>query len=282
MNRRPAVLAFGLALAVLATACGHAPTAPTTSPTFGPSARVSPATPATGELQVYAAASLKNVLVKLTEAFEAANPGATITVSTDASSALATRIEQGAPADLFLSADTRNPQRLVDGGLAAGGISIFAGNRLAVIAPKGGALAIATPAGLAADGVKVIAAADGVPIATYTTLLIANLAKEPGYPTDFAARYAANVVSHEDNAGAIVAKVALGEGDAGIVYATDAIGNAKVRSIAVPDAANVEADYGAVVVKGSAHPATAGAFLGWLTGPDAQAILASYGFLQVA
>ena len=71
-------------------------------------------------LEVYAAASLKAALAQTKTAYEAANPGVTLTVSTDASSALETKIEQGAPADVFLSADTTNPQKLVDKGLAAG------------------------------------------------------------------------------------------------------------------------------------------------------------------
>ena len=72
------------------------------------------------ELTVYAAASLKGALDKAKAAYEAANPGTTLTISTDSSAALETQIEQGAPADVFLSADTTNPQKLVDKGLADG------------------------------------------------------------------------------------------------------------------------------------------------------------------
>jgi len=285
--RALARLAAIVALAVAVAACGGpAPSSsavPSSPGASGPvTATAAPSSAASGEVQVYAASSLKGVLVKLKEAFEAANPGVVVTASTDASSALATRIEQGAPADVFLAADTRNPQELVDGGFAAGAMSVFAGNHLAVIVPADSPIAIATPADLAAGGVKIIAAADGVPIAAYTAALVANLAREPGYPKDFAAKVAANVVSREDNVGAIVAKVALGEGDAGIVYATDAVGNTRIRSVAIPDSANVEARYGAVVVQGSTNAATAAAFLAWLTSADAQAILAEFGFLQVA
>ena len=80
------------------------------------------------------------------------------------------------------------------------------------------------PRDLAKPGLKVIAAGDEVPITKYATQLVANLAKEPGYPADFADAYAANVVSKEDNVKAVVAKIELGEGDAGIVYVTDADG----------------------------------------------------------
>ena len=83
-----------------------------------------------GELTIFAAASLGKALEQVETAYEAANPGTTLTISTDSSSALATQIEQGAPADVFLSADTTNPQKLVDGGFADGDAVTFAGNKL--------------------------------------------------------------------------------------------------------------------------------------------------------
>ena len=136
-----------------------------------------------------------------------------------------------------------------------------------------------TPADLARSGLKVIAAGDGVPITTYATQLVDNLAKEPGYPAGFVAAYAANIVSKEDNVKAVVAKIELGEGDAGIVYVTDAAASTGIKSIDVPDAANVRAIYAGVVVKASPHRDAAKAFLDWLAGPDGRRILSSFGFL---
>ena len=202
-----------------------------------------------------------------------------MTVSTDSSSALETQIEQGAPADVFLSADTTNPKKLVDAGLADGAAVTFAGNKLTVIVPTANPAGIATPADLAKPGVKVIAAGDEVPITKYATQLVDNLAKEAGYPDDFAAKYTANIASREDNVKAVVAKIELGEGDAGIVYVTDARASAKVTTIDVPDSANVPATYAGVVVKASRNVAAAKAFLDWFAGPDGQAILGAFGFL---
>ena len=88
------------------------------------------------------------------------NPGTTLTISTDSSAALETQIEQGAPADVFLSADTTNPKKLVDKGLAAGAAVAFAGNKLTIIVPTDNPAGITTPADLAKTGVKVIAAGD--------------------------------------------------------------------------------------------------------------------------
>lgn len=234
------------------------------------------------DLTIYGAASLNGVLARVKTAYEAAVPGTTLTIATDSSATLETQIEQGAPADVFLSADTTNPQKLVDGGFAAGAPVPFAGNRLVVVVPVDNPAGIRTPADLARAGVKVIGAGDDVPITAYANQLVANLAQEAGYPSGFAAAYAANVVSKEDNARAVIAKLELGEGDAGIVYATDAAASDKVATIGVPDTANVQATYEGTVVNGSRNPVAAAAFLDWLAGADGQAILGGFGFLPAA
>ena len=270
MRSRIIVLITTLALVLAACSSGSSPS---------PSAAASAAGAAPAGITIYGAASLKAVLAKAQMAYQAANPGTTITISTDSSSALETKIEQGAPADVFLSADTANPQKLVDKGLAAGALTKFAGNLLTVIVPTANPAGIQTPADLAKSGVKIITCGDNVPITKYATLLVANLAKQSGYPADFAAKYTANIASKEDNVAAVVSKIELGEGDAGIVYVTDAKTSTKVTTVAVPDAANVPATYSGVVVKASANAAAAQAFLTWFAGPDGQAILASFGFL---
>ncbi len=232
-----------------------------------------------GGLTIYAAASLKGVLDQARTAYETAVPGTTLTISTDSSAALETQIEQGAPADAFLSADARNPQTLVEKGLADGDPVTFAGNELTIVVPTGNPAGIGSPADLARAGVKVIAAGDAVPITKYANQLVQNLANEPGYPSDFVAAYAANIASREDNVKAVIAKVELGEGDAGIVYVTDAKASTKVATIDVPDTANVPATYAGVVLKASRNAAAAHAFLTWFAGPDGRAILGRFGFL---
>lgn len=239
----------------------------------------SPGSTASEPLTVFAAASLRGVLDEALTAYEAAHPGTTLTVSTGSSAALETQIELGAPADVFLSADTANAQKLVADGFAAGGPVVFARNELTVIVPKDDPAGVNTPADLAKSGLRIIAAGHAVPITKYANQLVANLATLPGYPADFAAAYAANVASREDDVKAVLAKVELGEGDAGIVYVTDAAASSKVRTIPVPTAANVPATYAGAVVKGSAHPDAARAFLDWLAGSGGQAILERFGFL---
>ncbi len=258
MNRRAPALAVALTLAACVA---------------------SPSSPEPVELTVYAAASLRNALEQVESAYETAAPGINLVIATDSSAAQRTQIEQGAPADVFLSADTANPQRLYDAGLVESGITFFAANVLVVIVPSDNPAAIRTPADLAGEGVRIVAAGDEVPISHYATQVVDALARLEGYPADFADRYAANVLSREDNVQAIVAKIERGEGDAGIVYQTDALASGSVRTVPIPDEANVKAHYAGVVITTSAHPEAARAFLHWLTGRDGQAILAEFGFL---
>jgi molybdate transport system substrate-binding protein len=112
---------------VMAACTNDAATPALTPPPVTPAA-AAPGSAASANLTIYAAASLKAALAKVKTTYEATHPGTTLTISTDSSAALETKIEQGAPADVFLSADTANPQKLVDKGLAAGGITRFAGN----------------------------------------------------------------------------------------------------------------------------------------------------------
>ena len=292
MKSNPILLVI---LAFIVAACSGATVSPSTAvqtsgsvsasapPSSTPPSRApassTPPSSAPIELTIYAAASLRGAMEEAKAAYETANPGTTLVVSIDSSSALATQIQQGAPADLFLSADTTNPQKLADAGLADGAPVTFARNGLTIIVPAANPAGIASPADLARTGVRVIAAGDEVPITKYAAQLIGNLAKEAGYPADFAAAYAANVASKEDNVQAVVAKIELDEGDAGIVYVTDARASAKVATIDVPPSADVPATYDALVINGAANPGAARSFLTWLTGPDGQAILSRLGFL---
>jgi len=231
------------------------------------------------ELTVDGASSLKGALDAVKTTYSTVAPGVTLTVATDASSTLRTQIEQGAPADVFLSADQSNPKAMVEAGLADGTAVDFAGNLLTVIVPAANPAGIVTPADLAKSGTKVIAAGKDVPITKYATQVVTKLAAQPGSPAGFAAAYEANVVSREDNVKAVVAKIELGEGDAAIVYVTDAKASTKIKTIEIPAAANVPATYAGLVVKASAHAAAAHAFLAWLAGSAGQQVLAGFGFL---
>jgi molybdate transport system substrate-binding protein len=228
---------------------------------------------------VFAAASLTNALEELGEPWTAAHPGSDLILTFDASSALRAQVEEGAVADVVVSADTKNAQTLVDACLAQGPITPFATNSLVIVVPTGNPAGIESPADLATSGVRVVAAGPQVPISTYAGQVIDNLAALPDYPADFASAVTANTVSEEDNVRAVLTKIELGEGDAAIVYVTDGASSDDVETVAIPEGANVPATYAAVAVGSATQPALATEFLAFLLGPEAQGVLAGYGFL---
>jgi molybdate transport system substrate-binding protein len=250
--------------------CGATGAMPVTNP--APAVAATSPADATGrdELTVFAAASLRNAFESFEPAYEALSE-VDLVYAFDASSVLRTQIEEGAPADVFASADIADALALIDAGLATDPVS-FACNELAVIVPAANPAGIETAADLARPGIRVVAAGKDVPITRYATELVAALGIAEGY--------AYNVVSTEDNVAAVRAKIELGEGDAAVVYATDAIASGDlVTRIPVPAEANIPATYAAVIVSGTDQPDEAHSFLAWLTGPEGQAALARFGFL---
>jgi molybdate transport system substrate-binding protein len=234
------------------------------------------------ELIVFAAASLKAPLARAATAYETAHPGIAIRLSVDSSATLRTQIEQGAPADLFLSADLVNPERISSAGLGGGPVIPFAGNAVAVVVPAGNPAGIESVFDLGDDGVAIVAAGPDVPITSYARQLVDLLGLRSDAPRDFAARYERNIVTREDNVRAVVAKLELGEGDAGIVYRTDASASGELRTIPPPDDVSVAVSYGGIVIGRSERAADGAAFLAWLAGDDGQAILAEFGFVPVS
>lgn len=261
MTRR---LAIGVAMVVIVGGCGTGLSAP------GPVA---------ADLAVAAASSLRDAVTALAGSYAADHPGVTFTIATDSSATIRAQIEQGAPVDVFLSADTRNPQALVADGRVEGIPITFAANTLALVVPTDNPAGINGPADLALPGVRLVGAADSVPIAAYTTRVIEALAASTADPAGFVAAVAANVVSRELNAAAVLARIELGDADAAFVYATDLASGAKVATIPVPVSANVRVEYAGVVVKGGSNTAAAGAFLAWVAGDGGRAVLSSFGFL---
>lgn len=257
------------AAAALLVACQ--PSASVTSPSSGDASE-------SVDLTVFGAASLADALAIIEEEYESAVPGIDLVVATDSSTALRTQIEEGAPADVFLSADTGNPEALAAAGLAEDPVE-YAGNSIALVVPLMNPAGIQIPADLATAGVQIIAAGPEVPISGYVAEVVASLAALPGYPAGFADAYTANVVSEEDNVRAVIAKVELGEGDAGFVYQTDGLASAEVLDISIPEEANTHAIYAGCVIADSDHLPEAEAFLDWLAGPDGQATLAEFGFV---
>ena len=243
-----------------ATTTAAAPTtaAPTTTTT----------TPAvSGNITVLAATSLKAAFTEIGTAFTAANPQSKVTFSFDGSSTLVTQIVQGAPADMFASADTANMDKVTKPGLNSTAPTIFATNLLTIIVPKGNPKGITGVADLANADLKVVLCADGVPCGTYAKQILTS------------AGVTVTPVSQEQNVGGVVTKVTTGEADAGIVYVTDVQAVAdKADAVAIPANINVIAQYPIAALKTSTQPQVDAAFTSFLLAPAGQAILAKYGF----
>ena len=229
-------------------------------------------------LTVFAAASLRAVTDELEAAWLEDYPDRPWTLATEASNVLAAQIREGAPADVFLSADILRPRELANEGETAAEPVVFAANELALVVPAEAA-GVSTPADLSQSGLRLVGSSREAPIARYTATAIERLAGLMPEPAAFAAAVEANIVSREDNVRAALAKVELGEGDAAFVYRTDALGSALVREVPLPEAARVQADYGAVQVSGRAAAAD---LVTWLEGPEARDVLRAAGFVVPA
>jgi molybdate transport system substrate-binding protein len=218
-----------------------------------------------GEIKVFAAASLTAAFTELGERYTAASGGAQVTFNFAGSQALATQIRQGAPADVFASADVPTMDKVRD---LVGAPRNFAGNLLAIVVERGNPKSVEGLGDLADPGLKVVLAAEEVPAGQYARQVLdrAGVAVRP--------------VSQEDNVKAVVTKVSLGEADAGIVYATDVTaGGSRVEGIDIPEDQNLTATYPIATVKVSEAQDKAQAFLDLVLSAEGQRVLQEHGFL---
>ena len=256
------LFAAAAAMALLLCACGGAASQSSASAS---------ADPVNGKLTVLAAASLTDAFDRLGAQFKARHPQAQVSFSFAGSPTLVTQIQQGAPADVFASADQANMQKVVTGGLVSGEPKVFARNKLQIVVQAGNPKQIKSLADLAAPGLKVDVCAPAVPCGSYATTAFSK------------ANAKVTPVSQEDNVKAVVTKVSLGEADAGIVYTTDVkAGGSKVDGVNIPDSENVVASYPIVVLKAATNQAAGGAFVNFVAGAEGQKTLAGYGFLPPA
>ncbi len=224
-----------------------------------------------GDLTVFAAASLTEAFTEIGDAFMAANPDVTVSLSFAASSELVTQIGQGAPADVFASADLANMTKLTDAGLVgtevADGPVVFARNLSEIIVEPGNPLGIAGVADLADPEVVLVTCAPEVPCGSYAAQIFAKAGVEVT-PDSF-----------EENVKGVVTKVTLGEADAGIAYATDVLAAGdQAAGVRIRAELNVVAEYPIALVADAGNAVTGRAFVDFVMGADGQRILADYGF----
>lgn len=218
-------------------------------------------------LVVVAAASLTDAFTEIGDAFSMAEPTVDVTFSFAASSQLAAQIEEGAPADVFASADVRTMDRLVDAGATGGEPTVFATNRAVIVVEPGNPLGIADLADLADPELDpvVVTCAPEVPCGAYAAQVFATAGVD------------VQPDSQEANVKAVVTKVALGEADAGIAYVTDVpAADGDVDGVSIPDDVNVVAEYPLVVTADAAPGADA--FVDFVLADDGRQILEQFGF----
>jgi molybdate transport system substrate-binding protein len=270
-----------LGLLVLALAACGSPAAPAQ---LGGSAALA-GSGQTRELNVFAAASLTEAFGAIGAAFESAHPGLKVVFNFAGSQQLLQQINQGAPADVFASANNKlMVEAILSGHVLDGTERVFARNRLVVIVPEDNPAGITSLADLARPDVKIDLADKSAPAGQYALEVLERAGADPALGLDFKARVLSNVVSYEQNVRTVLSKVVLGEADAGIVYSSDVVGEAslKVQQIAIPAALNTIAAYPIAPLGSAAHPAEAGQFIEFVLGRQGQSILASYGFIPVS
>ena len=220
---------------------------------------------APSEIKVFAAASLTAAFTELGQQYTSANGGTKVTFNFAGSQALATQIQQAAPADVFASADLANMDKVKD---LVGTSQNFASNLLAIVVEEGNPKGVKGLDNLARPDLKVVLAAPDVPAGKYAAEILGK------------AGVAVKPVSQEDNVKAVVTKVSLGEADAGIVYVTDiTAGGAKAEGVDIPREQNVLATYPIATVKASRAPDEAQAFMDLVLSAEGQQVLKQYGFL---
>ena len=248
-----------LAIAGIATAACGGDDAPQTS-TSGSAVA--------GSVVVFAASSLTEAFTAIGAAFQVANTEATVTFNFAGSSDLVTQINEGAPADVYASADDSNMAKLTEAGGNATEPVVAARNTFEIIVAPGNPKGIAGVADLADPDLIVVLCGDTVPCGTGAAEVLAN------------AGVTVTPKSFEEKVKGVVTKVTVGEADAGIVFVTDVIAAGDAAAgVPIPADVNAISSYPIVVTKEAPNAAAAQAFVDFVAGAEGQAILAKYGFL---
>ena len=287
-------LLLTLVMAGSLTACGGAAGSTPASSAAEPAApeETAPAgTGLSGEIIVFAAASMTETLTQLKDTFEAANPGVTVTCNFDSSGTLKTQIEEGADCDLFLSAGQKQMNQLdieADAAVNTDGLDFVDGatrinlleNKVALCVPEGNPKGIDNFDALAAalkDGDVLLAMGNSdVPVGQYTQKILAY------YELSEEELSNAGCITYGTNVKEVTTQVSEGSVDCGVIYCTDAFSaGLSIVDYATPEMCG-QIIYPAAVLKTARNPDAAKAFLDYLTGPEAAAVFENVGFSPAA
>ena len=264
MRRFAATLLIALLIIVGLAACGSNNSGTSSAP--GPSAGESGSPSLSGNITVFAAASLTESFTELGKQFESANPGTKVTFSFAASSALAEQINSGAPADVFASASPKNMDQVVDAG-GASDPKVFAQNVMEIATPPSNPGNVASVNDLAKSSVKTALCQPQVPCGSVAQQVFTN------------AKITVKPVTLEPDVKSVLTKVQLGEVDAGLVYVTDVkAAGAKVKGVEIADDVNASTDYPIAALTESGNAAVASAFVELVLSPAGQGVLTAAGF----
>ena len=231
-------------------------------------ASTSPSGKLTGSITVLAGSSLTAGFTGLGEEFQTAHPGTKIEFSFGSSSDLERSIEEGAPADVFASADQKNMTKLVAAGANSGRPVDFAKNRLEIAVEKGNPENIATLSDLAKPGVVVVLCDPSAPCGKYAAQVLDN------------AKVKLTPKSLEANVKSTLSKVEIGEADAAIVYVSDVTSSGKVDGVEIPAKVNVLTTLPIVALKDSKNAALAKAWVDFVVAHQSE-LVSKYGFLPL-
>ncbi len=261
MRRFAATLLTAALIVVGLAACGSNDSGTSSAP--GPSSSESSLS---GNITVFAAASLTESFTELGKQFESANPGTKVTFSFGASSALAQQINSGAPADVFASASPKNMDQVIDAG-GASNPKVFATNKMEIATPPDNPADIASVNDLAKSSVKTALCQPQVPCGSVAQQVFTN------------AKITVKPVTLEPDVKSVLTKVQLGEVDAGMVYVTDVkAAGAKVKGVEIADDVNASTDYPIAALTESGNAAVASAFVELVLSPAGQGVLTAAGF----
>ncbi len=249
---------------------------------FGLTGTASAQTPQT--ITVFAASSLTDAFIEIKQQFEATHPAIEVVYNFGGSSTLAAQLSEGAPADVFASANSNQMQAAQAAGRISGEPVIFARNRLVLVVPADNPANVTTLDELATPGIKLVLAAPEVPVRQYTDNMLNLLAEDAAFGETYRSAVMDNIVSEEGNVRQVLLKVLLGEADAAIVYSSDVTRDAldSVLQISIPDAVNTLAAYPIAITDDSAQAEQAQAFVDFVLSTQGQAIISKWGLIPVS